>query len=480
MSSYGNLINNTITLAGVPHRVFSPVTNECIGTIPLATRDDILCALSRLENRPQKDFSPKKVFDFLKRFKEQLLLKKTLFFEKTYLETGFVAEDAREIVDGAIEFLNDFEIYVQDKPFKEQIIRHSYSSLSHRDIRVTQRPFQCVAAVVPQNASLTLSIIIIASALYAGSRIILRPSLQNGLTGSLLAEAVAESDPQESWITIVNCLAKDFIDACCSSRVVDLVHYIGSNQYAHSVFTQAFNAGKICLLDGQGNGLLYLDDTFSPEDAVRIITTGAVRYNGETCTSINGVLIKNTIYEATKERLVDSFRNLHVGHPLEEKTQIGPLFSEKHALAQRKIIQETPKAHVLCGGEVDKAYFTPAVLEGVNLQDPIACEGVFGPLIWLGKVSENSLWDWLKGNRFPLSDTILSTNYDLIQSFAKNSRAARICVNEDPSIESMFEPWGGYPPSGLNPVSVWIEKYKQTFQLDGRLREIMTIPCSIG
>jgi len=33
----------------------------------------------------------------------------------------------------------------------------------------------------------------------------------------------------------------------------------------------------------------------------------------------------------------------------------------------------------------------------------------------------------------------------------------------------MFEPWGGYPPSGLNPVSIWIDKYRQAFQLDGRL-----------
>ena len=208
-------------------------------------------------------------------------------------------------------------MYVQDKSFKEQIIRHSYSSGSNRDIRITQRPFRCVAAVVPQNASLSLSIIIIASALYAGSRVILRPSLQNGPTGALLAESVMQSDPPEDYIVIANCLARDFVDACCTCESVDLIHYIGSNQYAQSVFTQAFNAGKICLLDGQGNGFLYLDDTFPLADAVRIITSGATRYNGETCTSVNGVLIKDTIYEQVKEALVDSFRNLHLGPPLD-------------------------------------------------------------------------------------------------------------------------------------------------------------------
>jgi len=39
----------------------------------------------------------------------------------------------------------------------------------------------------------------------------------------------------------------------------------------------------------------------------------------------------------------------------------------------------------------------------------------------------------------------------------------------------MFEPWGGYPPSGSNPVSLWIEKYRQIYQLDGKLREIVML-----
>ncbi|MEW5800475.1 MAG: aldehyde dehydrogenase [bacterium] len=475
MNGYGNLIGDVISYRGIPHEVISPVTGCSIGIVPLVTKEDIDQAL--LDFAERSPILPRRtVFAFLQRLKEQLVARRDLFFEKTYLETGFVSRDSREIIDSSIEFLNDFEIYVQDKAFREQIIRHSYSSGSDRDIRITQRPFHCVAAVVPQNASLSLSITIIASALYAGSRVILRPSLQNGPTGALLAEAVMRSDPPPGSIIIANCLARDFVDACCASESVDLIHYIGSNQYAQSVFTQAFSAGKICLLDGQGNGLLYLDDTFPLADAVSIITSGATRYNGETCTSINGVLIKDIIYEPVKEALVDSFRNLHLGPPLDQGIHVGPLFSEKQALSLQRIIQETLGAQVLCGGEREGAYFKPAVVEGVNLGDPIVCEGVFGPVIWIRSVSESDLWAWFKGNRFPLSDTILSTNHNLIRTFAENSRAARICVNEDPSVESMFEPWGGYPPSGLNPVSVWVEKYRQTFQLDGRLREIMAIP----
>lgn len=479
MNTLANLFDNRLNYLGTPYEVVSPVTGNYLSTVPLVDKE-LICRVLSSWTKPSVSLSPKVIFAFLHRLQEQLRLKRELLYDITCQETGFIARDSRELVDGSLEYLQDFEIYVQDKGFHEQIIPHSYSSPAKRDIRITQRPYRCIAAVVPQNASLPLSVVMIVSALYAGSRIILRPSLQNCTTGSLLAEAIMGSDPPESRIAIVNCLASDFIEACCSSPSVDLIHYIGSNQYAQSVFSQAFSSGKICLLDGQGNGLLYLDQTFPLEEAIRIITAGATHYNGETCTSINGVLIEESLYDSVKEALIASFSNLRLGHPLQPDIHLGPLFSEKQARALQDNLKETIGLSFLCGGKAQGAYFPPTIVEGVHPDQTLVKEGFFGPTLWIQGVTKNNLWDWLKLNQFPLSDTILSHDREMIQAFAGNSRAARICINEDPSIESMFEPWGGYPPSGLNPVSVWIEKYKQTVQLDGKLREIMSIPLSLG
>ncbi len=477
-SRYGNLVGNSIRYDGETYQVTSPVTNQAVGQVCLASKSDISDAISDMD--PAKPLpSKREVFEFLKRLKGQLEINRERIFEHTYLETGFIAEDSSEIVDGAIEYLNDFEIYATEVRNHEKVIRHSYSSATGRDMRMIDRPFRCIAAVVPQNASLTLGIVIIASALYAGSRVILRPSLQTGTTGALLAEAISNSAPPESSISIVNCLANDFLDACNESDHVDLIHYIGSNQYAMPVFTSAFSAGKVCLIDGQGNGMLYVDDTFPVEEAVRIVTSGVTRYNGGTCTSINGVLVKDTVYQSFKDALVEVFIKLKVGHPIEQSTQVGPLFSNKQALSLEQNLRDSAGARILCGGMAKDAYFNPAIIENVSLDSPIVREGVFGPALWIKGVSEQEMWQWLRANQFPLSDTILSTNKNLIQSFAVNSRAARICINDDPSIESMFEPWGGYPPSGLNPVSIWIDKYRQSFQLDGKLTDIMTVSTDV-
>lgn len=464
------------------HEAISPVTNKVIGKLPLATREEILESISNISSQPFRP-STDQVFAFLRRLRDQIHAQRELFFETTYLETGFVARDSREIVDGTIEFLSDFEIFVQQTlcPRKEQAqsIRHSYSGGSTRSMRIIQRPFRCVAAVLPQNAFLTLGIVTIASALYAGSRIVLRPPLQSASTGGLLARAVMESDPPPSSLVIVNSLASDFLEACYASNHVDLIHYIGSNQYAASILTNSFSSGKTCLVDGQGNGMLYLDDTFPLEEAVRIIIAGATGFNGETCTSVNGVLVKDTVYSRLKEALVEGFRNLKVGHPLGQDVQIGPLFNEKLAWDLAKTLRKTPGVRILCGGDIEGAYFTPAVVEGLNLTDGIVRDGFFGPALWIQSIREKTLWNWLDANRFPLSDAILSTDEDIIRSFARNSRAGRIVVNEDPVVESMFEPWGGYPPSGLNPISLWIDKYRQTLQMDGQPQTINGIPIHL-
>lgn len=472
-----NLRCNSLKGNDSRYAVVSPVTGEVVDTLTLASKDEILTHVDQLSQG--KPLPAEEVFGFLKRLATQLDRQRELFFERTYLETGFVTGDTQEIVDGAIEFLEDFEISMTGIPFTNQVIRHSYTATTDRYMRMLDRPVRCVAAAVPQNASLSLGIVIIASALFAGTRVILRPSLQCGGTGALLAKAVRDSDPPSSCVAVVNSLAKDFLDACCEAEPVDLIHYIGSNEYAPSVLNQAFSAGKMCLLDGQGNGWLYLDHTFPIEDAVRLITAGATRFNGETCTSVNGVLIENSIYDTVKEAVIESFTRLVVGHPLQSGVDVGPLFSHKQAAYLRSAITETKTLRTLCGGEVEGAFFTPAVVEGVQRHDSIVREGLFGPIIWMHRVREDELVDWLKANRFPLSDTILTTNNKLVRKFARNSRAARICVNEDPSVESMFEPWGGYPPSGVNPVSVWVDKYRQTFQVDGRLRDIMAVPRDV-
>jgi acyl-CoA reductase-like NAD-dependent aldehyde dehydrogenase len=448
------------------HDLVSPVSGERLDLVRIASSDEIARSFADLA-RPTQRLGSEEVFAFLERLRVRLDEHQDAFVEKVIMESGFVRQDARDLIVGSIEYLRDFARYAEDRRPVGQTLWHSYRGANERAMRITHRPFRCVAAVVPQNASLPLAITIIASALYAGSRVVVRPSLQCAATGLLLADLVERSAPPKDSVRIVHCLASRFLDACFASEHVDLIHYIGSNEHAIPVFVKSFVAKKMCLLDGQGNGLLYVDEGFPVEAAARIITTGGTRFNGETCTSVNGVLAHPSVFEELRDAVVESFRSLRVGHPGDPDTQVGPLFSATQADRLRVALGRETRQRLLCGGDVRGAYFTPAVVEGVAVGDTLAREGVFGPAVWIRSVSHAEAIEAFRTNQFPLSDTVLSPHPERVREFASRSRAARICANEDPSIESMFEPWGGYPPSGLNPVSVWIDKYRQAYQLDG-------------
>jgi len=452
----------------------SPVTGQVLGRVRVWGAEEIVGLLEEDGEEPL-NLRPTDVFAFLGRLRHALEGHRQALIEATLLETGFIEADCAEMVDGAIEFLRDFETHVRERRSSVRAIPHSYGSRSRREMRIARRAYHTVAALVPQNASLPLSITIVASALAAGSRLLLRPSLQCAASGALLADLVALCEPPATSIRIVNALAKEFLQASCDAPHVELIHYIGSNRYALEVFNQAFAARKPCLLDGQGNGLLYVDDGFPVEEAVRLIVAGATRYNGETCTSVNGVLTHPNRYRDVRDGVVEAMRALRVGHPASPETQVGPLLSRQQAEDLVLLLKAGPSRRVLCGGEADGAFFPPTVVEGVDLDAALLREGFFGPAAWVRAIDESALVTWLQANHFPLSDTILSERPDLILRFAARSRAARICVNQDPSIESMFEPWGGYPAGGLNPVSDWVEKYRQPYQLDGAPRELSAL-----
>ncbi|OGW44191.1 MAG: hypothetical protein A2132_01805 [Nitrospirae bacterium RBG_16_43_11] len=88
----GNLIGDEIRYSGTVHDVISPVTGTVTDSVYIVPKDEISKALRLLPDRPPTLFVSE-VLQFLDRFKEQLRIQKDLFYEKTYLETGFIARD---------------------------------------------------------------------------------------------------------------------------------------------------------------------------------------------------------------------------------------------------------------------------------------------------------------------------------------------------------------------------------------------------
>jgi succinate-semialdehyde dehydrogenase/glutarate-semialdehyde dehydrogenase len=238
---------------------------------------------------------------------------------------------------------------------------------------------------------------------------------------------------------------------------------MGSSQHAPGILKQCFEAGKSAIADGAGNVWVYVDENNTPESAARILAQGATRYNGQTCTSINGALIHPAIYERVRHQLREYISEINTGNPLIENVNVGPLFDA--AQAQWCVGQMQSSGGEIFGGECDGNYLKPAVIEEPSFDSAIIREGLFGPALWIAPCERDEFIRLWPRNKYPLCAGILSDEKPQWW-LASLPNAARIVWNGDPSIEHIFEPWGGYPSSGANPVSIWHEKYTRVVSID--------------
>jgi acyl-CoA reductase-like NAD-dependent aldehyde dehydrogenase len=97
---------------------------------------------------------------------------------------------------------------------------------------------------------------------------------------------------------------------------------------------------------------------------------------------------------------------------------------------------------------------------------PLVREGFFGGGLWITAGDRDAFIALWQNNQYPLCASVLSPTADPAWWAARLPSVARLVINGDPSIEYIFEPWGGYPSSGMNSVGVWYEKYQRVVSID--------------
>jgi acyl-CoA reductase-like NAD-dependent aldehyde dehydrogenase len=219
------------------------------------------------------------------------------------------------------------------------------------------------------------------------------------------------------------------------------------------------------LIDGEGNAWIWVDEDTPLDYACDILTSGALRYNGQTCTSINGAVVHPRIYDQLQERLVDRWKGIKFGSPVEAGIQVGPLMSE--AQTEQCLARiESSGATVLVGGHRHGSLMAPTLAAEPSEASELVSHGFFAPALWIAPGDAERFAALWPRNRYPLCAGVLTRSDDVKQHLDRMPNLARLTVNGDPSLEYLYEPWGAYPASGTNTVSHWHRKYLRTVQVD--------------
>lgn len=164
--------------------------------------------------------------------------------------------------------------------------------------------------------------------------------------------------------------------------------------------------------------------------------------------------------------LVHKWKSLRAGNPITDETlDVGPLLDDLQGEWCERRIEESG-GEVLCGGKREGNLLYPTLVECPDEESTLVTDGIFGSAMWIAPGDQDIFVQWWPSNRFPLCAGVLSPSIDLNWWLPRLPNLARLTVNSDPTVEHIFEPWGGYPESGLNPVGTWKEKYQRVVAID--------------
>ncbi len=167
-----------------------------------------------------------------------------------------------------------------------------------------------------------------------------------------------------------------------------LISFTGSVRVGRKVAqTVASRLGRSLLELGGNNGIIVMADA-DLELVVRAVLFGAVGTAGQRCTSTRRLFVQDGIFDQLAERLVEAYRQIPIGDPLDEKTLVGPLVSDAAVDQMEKALERAVQegGRILQGGgrldRLGSRFVEPALVE-MPWQAQLLCEETFAPILYL-------------------------------------------------------------------------------------------------
>jgi acyl-CoA reductase-like NAD-dependent aldehyde dehydrogenase len=303
--------------------------------------------------------------------------------------------------------------------------------------------------ITPWNFPLNLVAHKIAPALACGCPFVLKPASATPVGALVLGEILAETDLPEGAFSILPMSSGDAAALVEDERIKKL-SFTGSPAVGWELRSRAHK--KHVTLELGGNAACIIDHDADLDDAVDRCVFGGYYQSGQSCISVQRILVHGSVFNAFRDKFVAAVRALKMGDPKHEDTFIGPIISDEEAeRIERSIRQAVDRgATLLCGGRRDGRMIEPAVLEGVPREADAWCEEIFGPVTVLYAVVdfEQALAE-ANHSRYGLQAGVFTRDLYHVQQAWDELQVGGVMINDVPSWRVDHMPYGGTKDSGL-------------------------------
>jgi betaine-aldehyde dehydrogenase len=311
-----------------------------------------------------------------------------------------------------------------------------------------------VAAIVPWNFPFPIACWKAAPALAAGNTVVLKPASQSPLTAILLGQLAHGAGLPPGALQVVPGQGSDIGDALATHSRVRKISFTGSTAVgARLMGLAAPDLKRVSLeLGGKSPNIVFADADL--DQAASSSPMSVFANTGQDCCARSRVFVERPVFEAFVERFVAATKQLQVGDPAKETTQIGPLVSASQRRTSEEFIEEARGAGrvVACGGGRPQPrgfYLEPAVLLGVEPGDRVWQEEVFGPVVCIRPFEdEGQMLREVNDSRYGLSGSIWTNDLRRALRVARQVESGVLSINSHSSVH-VEAPFGGFKQSGL-------------------------------
>ena len=224
----------------------------------------------------------------------------------------------------------------------------------------------------------------------AGNSVIWKPSSKVPLCAmavqhicNKVTDAMGYSGLFSMFIPSNYSIAESFV----SDHRIPLMSFTGSSKTGNHVYqTVATRMGK-ALLECSGNNAIIVDNSADLKLAVPAIVFGAVGTAGQRCTTTRRLIVHEDIYDELASALINAYRQVKIGDPLDDKTLMGPLIDQQAVDDFCETVKkaEHSGAKILCGGNTinQPGFFVEPTIIAVEQQSELVCKETFAPVLYL-------------------------------------------------------------------------------------------------
>jgi acyl-CoA reductase-like NAD-dependent aldehyde dehydrogenase len=316
---------------------------------------------------------------------------------------------------------------------------------------VLRVPYGVVGAISPFNFPLNLVAHKLGPAIAAGNAVVLKPAGQTPISAIKLAEILYDAGLPKGWLQVVCGSGSEVGNAIVEDDRIGAISFTGSAPVGWGIRSKAPH--KKVNLELGSSAPLIVDEDGDWETAADKAKIHAFSHAGQSCISVQRILLHESIADRFAERFVKNVEALVTGDPMDEHTDVGPLISHDDRDRVKEWVEEAAAkgGEILTGGELvdEDRCLAPTVIRN----DPREChtwkDEIFGPVatIHTFKTFDEGL-EMANDSRYGLQAGVFTRDVGKAIRAGETLEFGGVLINEVPTFRTDQMPYGGVKDSG--------------------------------